>query len=787
MINSLKKKIRLAVLFLGVIVAPLMLSGCDKPEEVTISLSSVSETNKLQPGQSLQFVSEVSSEELGMPFYQIIEGSEYASISATGLVTINQDAPRDSVIKVRSSIGKIVSNVYEITVEVIDVTSVSISHTRENNNLERGQEIILSAEVLPSNATYKGVTFEITKGEGYASVTSSGLLKVNADADLNAEIKVVAKNGDIVSNTLVFKVIETPESEFDVILSEDNIVLDATSSQPSRSLLATAFDVDQRIIKDAVFTYDVIEGPQFVFVSSTGALTPKGHGEAVVRVKVVGSNAYTEARVNSIMPPRTISLPSEIEAKTNYGFGQAYPLNFAIEGNGVTVKEGTSFDYDYDFYVNEVLDNTIATFDEETKTIEFSERAISEKVTIRVTSNTGASIETSTSFTLNVNDGINIYSMADVKALNIANNRNFVDASGINFIGDAILQPLNMDDKLLEVQEAPNYYLKFYGDATIYGNGHTYDISNLDWYYDVYEFSDALRDKSALAFYNHKHETVLNPTINRVNIFDLTVKGKATVDADYGYPGGERKDPGKVGFESGILIEATKRGLVDNYYAGTGAKPKSTILTMNNVHVSGFQYGAQFEYVIDSKVSNSSFGNCFEEGAITYQSIMTFENVVFGKAGTVGLEVSPDANNYAGIDFNRPQEIIFIGSVESENFNKFDTKFILGQRASYEPLYQLANLLAIEFPDYADSIIVAEGEEQGAINVALLLFNNPDYTNQSRMKFGEDLEDNSVDITEMQEYDITNTKYLRLHLLPKYGLPYDMGVVYLINNTYTGN
>jgi len=207
------------------------LTGCGK-DDLTITLEA-GDVTTVHPGDTIQLTSKVSDAEVGLPIYEIVEGSEYATVSASGVLTISENAPNNTTIKIKAKIGKTTSNEISVKVEVVEATAVAISTTGSISNLERNQEVLINSEVTPSNATNQTVTYALKDGEEYATISNTGLLKVKADAPIGATVKVKATLGTLQSNELTFTVIETTESEFDVGLNSSNVTIDSTSNQAS--------------------------------------------------------------------------------------------------------------------------------------------------------------------------------------------------------------------------------------------------------------------------------------------------------------------------------------------------------------------------------------------------------------------------------------------------------------------------------------------------------------------------------------------------------------------------
>lgn len=680
------------------------LTGCGK-DELTITLEA-GDVTTVHPGDTIQLTSKVSDAEVGLPMYEIVEGSEYATVSASGVLTISENAPNNTTIKIKAKIGKTASNEISVKVEVVEATAVAISTTGSVSDLERNQDVLINSVVTPNNATNQAVTYAITEGEEYATLSATGLLKVKAGAPIGATIKVKATLGTLQSNELTFTVVETAESEFDVSLNNGNVTIDSTSNQASYTLNPTAYDADGIVIQNATFAYQVMEGAEYVSVSSTGVITSIGHGQARVRAKVDGSNAYADCTVNSIVPPKTIELEEEYEGKTRYGFGRSEAMSFDVTGVGTTNNQPVANTYKYEFFLDDAVeaDATLATYNATNKTISFADKTVGHKVKIVVTSDTGASKETTRNFTVEVNNGVNVHNMSELIALNNGENVK------INLVGDCVVT----NEEVVAANTLSAYLLRFNKDFTLYGNGHKIDFSDVEIVYG--------RDAGGETFIYVDNS--LNSTNNTVKIYNLDMVGNVGVDAQYSQQG---QSPATGGFHRGLRIKGADKNNVLAYLSSTSQfKPGHTIIDMDDVKISGFRVGMMIEHAIESNVKNITLENNLQGGAEITASILTFENVNIGKNGTSGIELTPDECYAAGFNFNAPQTITFKGKVNCTNDNDFHTQYVNNDTVLKMVQEGLGDIIANQVEEEYQQLVYKFNENANdSLNWFLLVFSNP--------------------------------------------------------------
>ena len=144
--------------------------------------------------------------------WQITEGKDFAKIEDS-VLTVSEEAPVDTVIKVKALCGTLESNELTFTVrsatDNVDIESITIS--APVSNVLPGATVVISGAYEPSNAT-NSYTLKIDSGADFATLNGN-VLMINADAPAGTVIKVKAVADTVTSNVLSFTVLET---EFDI-------------------------------------------------------------------------------------------------------------------------------------------------------------------------------------------------------------------------------------------------------------------------------------------------------------------------------------------------------------------------------------------------------------------------------------------------------------------------------------------------------------------------------------------------------------------------------------------
>jgi beta-glucanase (GH16 family) len=132
--------------------------------------------------------------------WSVSSGSDYASVNSSGVVTGKNAGT--AVIKATIG-GKYATKTVTVTAAgtaTVAVTSVTVTGT---SSVTVGSTITLTASVLPSNATDQTVTWSVSAGSAYASVSASGVVtgKAAGTATITATAGGVTSSGYSVTVT----------------------------------------------------------------------------------------------------------------------------------------------------------------------------------------------------------------------------------------------------------------------------------------------------------------------------------------------------------------------------------------------------------------------------------------------------------------------------------------------------------------------------------------------------------------------------------------------------------
>ena len=303
-----------------------------KKDESNYSLNLKANKEMAFPGETVQFNTEIVGDQVSVAIqYEIQSGANYATIDANGLLTIKNDAQANAEIIVVAKAEAKVSNSVKVKV-ARKLESITLS--AETTKVVPGNNVVLNTSLQPANADGVNVRYEVIQGQEACSMVNN-LLVVNHSAAIGTVIKVKAVSGSVESNVLELEVISGKSDKLFVSLSNSTLVVDKFAG--STSLLeATIFDSELNVVEDKKVIFEVISGSEFLAVSFENnlcSLEALGHGEAVVRATIEGTNYSQTAKVTVIVPPTALELHDVFADRVGYeyNFSKVDALPFPIQ------------------------------------------------------------------------------------------------------------------------------------------------------------------------------------------------------------------------------------------------------------------------------------------------------------------------------------------------------------------------------------------------------------------------------------------------------------------------
>jgi len=210
--------------------------------------------------------------------WSVTNGSGQATISPTGLVTAVDNG--NVTARATAKDGSGVYGTFNIAIsnQVVPVNSIVVTGAGGATTIASDNgSLLLSALVLPSNATNKIVTWSIVNGSSFATINSSGLVEAIDNGIITA--RATATDGSNVSGNLVITITKQviPVTDITVTGAGDatTITTDGGSLQLSESVLPAN-------ATDKSVSWSIINGTGKATVNSTGLLTAIENGTVTV-------------------------------------------------------------------------------------------------------------------------------------------------------------------------------------------------------------------------------------------------------------------------------------------------------------------------------------------------------------------------------------------------------------------------------------------------------------------------------------------------------------------------
>ena len=749
------------------------------------------------------------------------ENKGYAKIENDTLF-IDVDAPIGEMVRFYAVSGDVQSK----TIEVIIGTPIQkITVSADKTEIVKGEFATLSAEIEPANANFPYEWVVIADDETYYSLEGN-VLTVSLTAVTGSTITVKAVSGNVESdNTWTFTVLPTEEElnqEKYFIIVADEITLDKNGAS-NPVLEVGVIDGNYNDVTDKEIEFTVVSGGEYLDITPNGMycnLSPKGHGKAEIQVSLLNTQVVETVYVDVIVPPSSLSLPEVFTQRSDiqYAFSM-YSHNVAGEING---KEALPFVATVDVFSNNAnpckeikylfshengaVGDEVATYAD--GKIIFHQTGL---ITVTASSDSGSEVETTASYTFNINDGFNVYNFESAAAL--FDQKYYIDQP-VNFV--ALEKPVGEYDDPTDptygytygYDFVPSVALKKHKDQTflslinsdktriiavnkgayINGNNHVIDASQMRILKDS-EIS-AGNKQYGKEYAHHGGLISVEPWTSEgaevndvtgqfsVKIYNLDVKGPSTID----YENTENPGVFSGSYLAGINV-------------GHHAYSARYSVDIDNVTATGFKHGMNMLGVYEGTLKNAYAYNCYQNGFLFRASTMTIENLKLGPCGAVGIELAPEASNQAGIEKNQAQTITFKGTIDAMgNYITLNTNYLneyapLGPGSSVDQLVNASlqfNGLTANQEAHMRELVPIEGTDNVVSKICMITFILMGTVQNESQALYADAAGGIIDATELPKEGFDEThQFISLTVYAAQNMP--IGRVLVYNLKYNPN
>ncbi len=201
------------------------------------------------------------------------EGSEYVSVNS-GFLFVNSNTPAGTKVTLYATSGSVRSNSLTFTVGVV-LESIEIS-VIGSSNIDPDGSRVLSVVLDPINASDTTVTWVITDGADYATITN-GTVTVKPDAPIGAKISLHAEIGEVKSNTVTVTVGTPIESITIEAIGSTEVVKGNT--------VGLSADLTPSGASAALLEWIIVEGAEYASIKGS-TLVVNGDAETGATIKI---------------------------------------------------------------------------------------------------------------------------------------------------------------------------------------------------------------------------------------------------------------------------------------------------------------------------------------------------------------------------------------------------------------------------------------------------------------------------------------------------------------------
>ncbi len=567
-------------------------------EEITISAEEFS----IVKGNKVELTAVVNPETAVEAFtWTITKGSEYATISKNGVLTILADAPTGETVKVKAVSGDTESNELVFTVEPtqeeINDSKFYLVLSNETVTVDaRGSEAVtLSAKLYNYNreeVTNDDISFNITDGKDYLELIDQGsYCTFKANGHGVATVEVYVDGIEVDAETATINVIVPPDA------------LNLPEVFALRPNYDYNFSMNKYTYKNNVIDNTEKDALPFVATVKTTQSNPNPCTDVIYSFRHSDGSYGSDVaewvddkiifnKTGKVTVTATSASGSRVEASVSYTFN----IN---EGFNVYSFEEASNLLQQDYYNGQVVNFVALEVLTDGNGNEYKYQFVP-KTALK-------SQETQT-----INDVISSYGnriIAVNKSVHINGNNHKVNASNLRIATET------------EIAQIKN-------SGSVWEN-HGGLISAEPW--------------------------TENPKDNQVvgnffaNFYDLEVIANTSIDYE------NKETPGAF---KGSYLAAINIGNGEHIDA-------NYTVDVKNVTASGARDGIRLCNVVSGTLDTAYTYNCYQNGLFVRSSRVKLSNLKFGACGAVGIELAPEDSNKAGVNNDLNQLITFEGTIDT--------------------------------------------------------------------------------------------------------------------------
>jgi uncharacterized protein YjdB len=264
--------------------------------------------------------------------WSITNGTGQATISSSGLVT----AVAYGTVTAKASAldGSVISGTLLLTIasQVVPVTGITLSGGTSIST--DGGTIQLSANVTPSNATVKTVSWAITDGQDRATISSGGLVTALDNGTIT--VRATANDGSGVYGTSTITITNQVIPVTGITISGGTAISIHGGTLQLTATVTPAFATDKSV------AWSITGGTGQATISQGGLVTSISNGNVIVRATANGGSnvngTVTITLTNQTVLVTSITVSASGGSETITGLGTTLQLNAAVSPSNASNK-----------------------------------------------------------------------------------------------------------------------------------------------------------------------------------------------------------------------------------------------------------------------------------------------------------------------------------------------------------------------------------------------------------------------------------------------------------------
>ena len=228
--------------------------------------------------------------------WSVINGTGVASINSTGLLKAVANGTVTAIATANDGSGVNGTMTITISNQIVPVTGISVSGAGGSSTIvTQNGSLLLTAHVVPTDATDKTVTWSLVAGAELATVNSAGL--VTAIDNGNITVRATANDGSEVHGDFLIAISNQIIPVTEISVTGENGVTSITSDKGSLQLFESVLPLNAT---DNTVTWSILNGTGEASISSSGLLTAVNNGYVTARATANDNSGISGSLVINI-------------------------------------------------------------------------------------------------------------------------------------------------------------------------------------------------------------------------------------------------------------------------------------------------------------------------------------------------------------------------------------------------------------------------------------------------------------------------------------------------------